>query len=70
MPTDQRLEQHLPDVHILPLGDLLPHQEVRHCWCLPRIEYVRSEILGNPTGVVVVHHSLDGRELVEQHGIN
>ncbi len=51
------------DIHVVPIDDLREHDDVGHgCWCAPRIEY-------NGEDIVVVHHSMDGRELVEEHGI-
>lgn len=52
-----------PDVHVLPLRDLRAHEESRTCWCQPRLE-----IYG--TCAMVSHNAADGRELVEQHGVN
>jgi hypothetical protein len=43
-------------MHVTPLNDLRPHQESRSCACGPRIENER----------IVIHHSYDRRELVEQ----
>jgi hypothetical protein len=54
------------DVHVLPIGDLREHAESRYCWCGPRIEAVNE----TRQTALVVHHSADGRELVEQHGVN
>lgn len=51
------------DVHVLPIHDLRAHQEARNCWCQPRVEAVGP-------GVVVIHQSADGRELIERHGVN
>lgn len=51
------------DIHVLPENDLKPHDETRACWCQPS---VRRE----GKGMIVVHNSLDGRELVERHGVN
>ncbi len=50
------------DVHVLPVKDMREHEERRDCWCAPRLEFEAN-------GCVVVHHSMDGRELVEKHGI-
>jgi len=66
------------DVHVLPVNDLREHDETRTCWCRPRIEIEEdflTALVGQSPGsferrVLVVHHSLDGRELVEQHGVN
>lgn len=53
-----------PDIHILPEGDLHPHQEARDCWCVPDLQVVEQ------TGtVLVLHHAADGRQLIEEHGI-
>jgi len=50
------------DIHVLPMKDLREHDETRTCWCHPKVERVEG-------GVVVTHHSADGRELVERHGL-
>jgi hypothetical protein len=51
--------------HIYPVADLREHvegAEVRECWCEPKLETVGR-------GLLVVHNSMDGRELVEEHGL-
>jgi hypothetical protein len=53
------------DVHVVPIADLREHVKTLACWCAPRLERVDRS-----TCYVVVHHALDGRELVEEHGIN
>jgi hypothetical protein len=53
-----------PDVHVTPIDDLREHEETRACWCGPRVEQEPE------ASAVVVHHAADGRELVEEHGIN
>lgn len=50
------------DLHILPIADLREHEESRTCWCDPKLEREEDTVL-------VIHHALDGRELVEQHGL-
>jgi len=52
-------------VHIVPVKDLRRHnQRGRGCWCQPRVD-------GLPNGwVLVVHNAVDGRDLIEQHGVN
>ena len=52
-------------VHVVPINDLREHDESGlTCWCDPTVETF-------PTGgVLVVHNSADGRELVEKHGVN
>ena len=45
--------------HVYPLGDTIDHElEGDDCPCGPTVEFVTG-------GSVVVHHSLDGRELEE-----
>ena len=52
-------------VHVVPENDLRPHIETgTDCWCKPRVEKHPGH------DVVVVHNSMDGRELVERHGVN
>ena len=58
-----------PDIHVTPINDLRAHLDSRDCWCKPRIE-IEEDFLTDETKVLVIHHSLDGRELVEQHGVN
>lgn len=55
----------MADVHVLPIDDLRPHEETRDCWCHPDTQREPYE----EAGIVVVHHSLDGRELVERYGL-
>lgn len=50
------------DIHVLPVKDLREHEESRTCWCQPVIDLTGRTAL-------VVHQALDGRELVEQHGL-
>ena len=49
--------------HVLPVEDLVEHEETEDCICGPRVEHVECSDGGD--GWVVVHHSLDGRELDE-----
>jgi hypothetical protein len=47
-------------LHIVPKDDLIHHEmEGENCPCGPRIEHTTS-------GKLVIHSSLDGRELTEQ----
>lgn len=46
------------EVHVLPIGDLRSHDEHTDCWCKPAVD-----------GLLVIHNAMDGRELVEQHGL-
>lgn len=51
-------------VHVVPIGDLKRHRERwATCWCNPRVETFEGG------GVLVTHNSMDGRELVERHGL-
>ena len=52
------------DLHVIPIKDLREHQESQKCWCLPKVERVAKD------SRLIVHNSADGRELVEQHGVN
>lgn len=52
------------DLHVLPVNDLREHEETRDCWCHP--DLTREDKYAT---VVVVHHAEDGRELVEEHGL-
>ena len=45
-------DQHV--VHVLPLDDLRPHEELTECWCRPRLDEG-----------VCVHNALDQRESYE-----
>lgn len=52
-------------VHIVPVDDMKPHEELgATCWCLPAVKTYEN---GN---VLVIHNAMDGRELVERHGVN
>lgn len=50
----------LGDLHILPVADVRAHEVTRECWCKPLVL----------PGKIIAHNALDGRELVEQHGVN
>lgn len=50
-------------VHVEPVGDLIEH-EVDDCACMPRQEPVKRP--DGSIGWMVVHHSLDNRELRER----
>ena len=52
------------DLHVLPVHDLREHVEDVTCWCLP------TAVREPGHAAVIVHHSQDGRELVEEHGVN
>ena len=46
-------------IHILPVDDLEPHTEETTCKCEPKIKIVEG-------GMLVVHNSYDGREIIEE----
>jgi hypothetical protein len=53
------------DCHVVPIGDLKRHRDRGvTCWCNPKVTRYPDG------GALVVHNSMDGRELIEQHGIN
>ncbi len=52
-------------IHVLPIGDLIEHEATgTGCVCGPRERPVEGE--DGSIGWVVVHSSLDGRELTEE----
>lgn len=57
-------------VHVVPVGDLIDHDSSggQPCVCVPTTKPVKAE--DGSMGWVVVHHSLDGRELTEPGGRN
>jgi hypothetical protein len=52
------LQDPVADVHVLPVGDVRVHLELRQCWCRPHVD----EEAGHS---VIVHNSADGREHFE-----
>lgn len=50
-------------VHVLPVDDLICHEDSVECVCGPTLEWIEGE---DGDGWVVLHHSLDGRELREE----
>jgi hypothetical protein len=44
------------DCHVIPFCDTKAHDETRDCWCRPEVV----------DGSVVIHNSLDRRELYEE----
>lgn len=51
------------DTHVLPIADLREHEQSRACWCQPRCE---QQVDWH--SALVIHNSMDGRELVEDAG--
>jgi hypothetical protein len=53
---------------VYPRSDARRHRvhplTTRQCWCKPSVERVARNT------ILVGHHAADGRELVEQHGVN
>jgi len=58
-----------PDLHVSPINDMKDHIESRDCWCDPKIVDVST--IGEEAGsrIIVVHNAMDGREIVEEYGI-
>jgi hypothetical protein len=53
-------------VHIVPNGDIVEHASNTDCVCGPHVEFVDPDTgLTYPSGPLIVHHSLDGREANE-----
>lgn len=59
------LEQAGHEVHVLPLDDLIHHDETDDCACGPHAEPVPDD--DGSIGWLITHHSLDGRE---QHEVS
>ena len=49
-----------PEMHTLPVDDLKPHIMGADCWCNPRVE---------ENGELIIHNSLDRREVFENLSI-
>lgn len=54
------------DIHTVPVGDLIEHEETEDCVCGPRCDPVTRP--DGSMGFVYIHHSLDGREMYEEDG--
>lgn len=65
------------DIHVLPVSDLVDHDEERTCWCGPRLDLPCDECedgcwkcdgggnavdADHPAVLVVIHNAADGRE--------
>jgi hypothetical protein len=46
-------------MNVTPVNDLVDHDEDSSCVCIPEVTVLEDR-------VIVIHHSLDGRELVER----
>ena len=46
-------------IHILPVGDIKPHEESTTCHCQPKVIMESGEM-------IVVHSAFDGREALEE----
>lgn len=46
-----------PDIHVIPLNDLMDHEDSITCWYKPR----RDDDQPN----VIIHNAMDGREAFE-----
>jgi hypothetical protein len=51
-------------IHVVPLADLIAHEESEDCVCRPELRLVTNDDLSDGCWVIT-HHSLDGRELNE-----
>lgn len=52
-------------IHVVPVDDLVPHDTATDeavCVCGPSVERVEGD---DGDGWLIVHHSLDGREVAE-----
>lgn len=54
-------------VHVVPIEDVIAHDSTTlDCVCGPDVEWIDPETgAAYPSGPLVLHHSLDGRELKE-----
>lgn len=48
------------EVHVVPIEDLITHT-FKDCVCVPSAKHI--ERVDGSTGRIMVHHSLDGREV-------
>ena len=55
-PTGER--HRLADIHVLPINDVVEHEESEDCPCEPRIE-------GDGPRFIIIHHAFDRREFTE-----
>lgn len=62
-PPSPRRKKGIP--HVIPMNDLRPHIARLSCPCGPDVDRGGPERDGD----VIVHHAWDGRELIEQHGL-
>lgn len=46
-------------IHLIPVNDLVIHEENTTCDCQPKVEFLESG------DMMVTHNSYDGRELLE-----
>ena len=47
-------------INVIPINDIIPHQEHEACMCNPIVEYKEAE------PIIIIHNSFDGREYLEQ----
>lgn len=60
-----RVDRTEEGAHVWPTQDLHAHQLSRKCACHPSVEDVWSDDRKIFKGVIVIHNSWDGRELLE-----
>jgi hypothetical protein len=51
-------------VHVIPVNDLMEHEENKECACKPTVEVVERE--DGTAGWLISHNALDGREVIEE----
>lgn len=54
------------DMHTMPINDLVEHESSEDCICGPTCNPVERN--DGTIGYLYVHHSLDGREMLEDDG--
>lgn len=45
--------------HVIPINDIVDHDETTTCSCMPEIEYTEG-------GMIIIHNAYDGREYRER----
>lgn len=57
----------IPVRYIMPVGDAVAHEEGEECICGPDVEQLLAD--DRLVSVMIIHHSLDGREQDEQEPV-
>lgn len=50
-------------LHVLPIGDLVEHVSDDECCCGPKAKPIKDE--SGSMSWIMIHHSLDGREIID-----